>query len=316
MPRQIHWRELTGGIIAVAVIAVLAVVTLVFARVGGLHGKKVTLYVLVEEATGVRKGTEVWLAGQKEGLVKGVSFRSASTDTLERLIIKTEFLEEALPVVRRDSYAQIRPAGSFIGAPVVFISAGSATSPQLHDGDTLHTRPKQRIASVASDINELEPELSGLASSVKELSAKLASPAGTFGAARTSGIPQMPGVSARMSRIASKASYGYGTLGMVNRTHLMSRASHAMAAADSIRTLMSSNKASLGRFRRDSTLTSKATGVLAQLDTLRALASHPVGSIAAAHSDSSLTQELDRTHALLASLIKDIKKHPLRYINF
>jgi len=316
MPRQIHWRELTGGIIAVAVIAVLTIITLVFARVGGLHGKKVTLYVLVEEATGVRKGTEVWLAGQKEGLVKDVSFRPASTDTLERLIIKTEFLEEALQVVRRDSYAQIRPAGSFIGAPVVFISAGSATSPQLHDGDTLHTRPKQRIAGVASDISKLEPELSGLTSNMKALSAKLASPSGTLGAARTSGIPQMPEVSARMSRIASKASYGYGTLGMANRTHLMLRASHAMAAADSIRTLTSSNKGSLGRFRRDSTLTTKAAGVLAQLDTLRALASHPVGSIAAAHSDSSLTRELDRTHALLASLIKDIKKHPLRYITF
>ena len=31
---------------------------------------------------------------------------------------------------------------------------------------------------------------------------------------------------------------------------------------------MSSNKGSLGRFRRDSTLTTKAAGVLAELDTL------------------------------------------------
>ena len=316
MPRQIHWKELTGGIIAVAVIAVLTVMTLVFARVGGLHGKKVTLYVLVEEATGVRKGTEVWLAGQQEGLVKDVSFRPVSTDTLERIIIKTEFLADALPVVRRDSYAQIRPAGSFIGAPVVYITAGSAKSPQLHDGDTLHTRPKTQVAGVAADISKLEPELTGLTANMKVLSAKLASPTGTLGAVRKNGIPRMSEASARMSRIASKANYGYGTLGMATRTHLMARASRAMAAADSIRTLMSSSKGSLGRFRRDSTLTTKAAGVLAELDTLRTLAANPVGSIAAAHSDSSMTKELDRTHALLASLIKDIKKHPLRYIAF
>ncbi len=316
MPRQLHWRELTAGIIAAAVIAVLTIVTLVFARVGGLHGKKVTLYVVTDEATGILSGTEVWLAGKKAGLVKDVSFRPPSTDKTERLVIRTEYLEDALPSVRRDSYAQIRPAGSLIGKPIVYISAGSATSPPLHDGDTVHTRAKSRIADLAADVGTIEPAVSALASSVGELNAKLASPVGTLGNARTRGIPRMPEVSARMSRIASKASQGNGTIGLATRTNLMARASHAMAAADSIRRLMSSNKGSLGRFRRDTTLVTKAKGVLAELDTLRAIASSPVGSLAAAHSDSSLTRELNRTHALLGSLIRDIKSHPLRYINF
>jgi hypothetical protein len=96
----------------------------------------------------------------------------------------------------------------------------------------------------------------------------------------------------------------------------MARASHVMAATDSIRTLMSSNKGSLGRFRRDTTLATKANGVLAELDTLMLLASNPVGSMEAAHPDSSLTKELSRTHVLLTSLIRDIKRHPSRYINF
>ena len=79
---------------------------------------------------------------------------------------------------------------------------------------------------------------------------------------------------------------------------------------------MSSNKGTLGRFRRDTTLVTNANHVLAEVDTLRALFSDPVGSIAAAHSDSALTRQLDRTHALLASLIKDVKSHPVRYIRF
>ncbi len=316
MPRQLHWRELTAGIIAAAVIAVLTIVTLVFARVGGLHGKKVTLYVVTDAATGVLSGTEVWLAGQEAGLVKDVSFRPVSTDKMERLVIRTEFLEEALPSVRRDSYAQIRPAGSLIGKPIVFIAAGSATSPPVHDGDTIHTRPKARIGNLAEDVETVGPALSALASGLGELDKKLKSPVGTIGNARARGIPQMPEVSARMSRLAAKASQGNGTIGLATRAHLMARASRVMAAADSIRTLTSSNKGTLGRFRRDTTLVTKAKGVLAELDTLRLLASNPLGSIAAAHSDSTLTRELDRTHALLASLIRDINSHPLRYINF
>src|SRR5881275_1789276 len=115
MPHQLHWRELTGGIIAAAAIALLILVVLVFARVGALHGKKVTLYVVTDEAPGVLAGTEVWLAGEKEGVVKDVTFRPVTVDTLERILIITEVLEEALPSVRRDSYAQIRPGGRMIG---------------------------------------------------------------------------------------------------------------------------------------------------------------------------------------------------------
>ena len=89
-----------------------------------------------------------------------------------------------------------------------------------------------------------------------------------------------------------------------------------MASADSIRTLTSSNRGTLGRFRQDSTLVKKAAHVLAELDTLRALALSPVGTLAAMHSDTLLAHQLDREHELLAALIADIKSNPTRYIRF
>lgn len=316
MPHHLHWRELTGGIIAAAVIAVITILTLVFARIGGLHGKKVTLYAVTDEAAGVLPGTEVWLAGQQQGLVREISFRPPSTDTTERLLIKMDFLEKGLPQVRRDSYAQLRPSGSIIGAKIVYISAGSVTSPPLRAGDTVHTRPKPQIIDLTGDVGKIEPAITELVGTVGELNAKLSSPAGTIGSARTYGFPRMPEVGDRMSRIAAKASQGSGTIALATRRNLMSRASRTMAAADSIRTLMSSNKGSLGRFRRDTTLISKANGVMAELDSLRAFAANPMGGIAGASTDSSLTRELARTRVLLASLIKDLKANPLRYIAF
>ena len=316
MPRKLHWSELTGGIIAAVVIAGLIVVIFLFARVGALHGKKVTLYVLADDAAGVLSGTEVWLGGKKEGLVKDVSFRPPSLDTLERVVVTTEFLKEGLPNVRRDSYAQIRPGGSMIGAVVVYISPGTAASPPLHDGDTVHTRRKSAIADVTKDVGKIGPAFSALASQVNDLNTKITHPVGTVGNFRARGLPRMPDVSARMSRITAKATRGNGTIGLATRTNLRGRASHAMAAADSIRTLLSSNKGSIGRFRRDSALVTKAKGVMAEVDTLRALLSDPLGSIAAAHSDSALARQLGRTHSLLDSLIRDTRTHRARYINF
>jgi hypothetical protein len=316
MPRHLHWRQLTAGIIAVAAIAVLTIVTLVFARVGGLRGEKVTLYVVTDAATGVLPGTEVWLSGQQAGLVKDVSFRPPSTDILQRVIIRSQFLESALPSVRRDSYAQIRPSGSLIGKRIVFIASGSASSPPLHDGDTVYTRQKAKVGDLEGDVATVGPALTQLLAGLSQLDTMIKSPVGTIGNARARGLARMPEIRGRISSITSKASRGEGTIGLATRTHLMDRASRAMAATDSIRSLMSSNKGTLGRFRRDTTLATKAKGVLAELDTLQLLLSSPVASISAAHPDSALTKELGRTRGLLASLIKDIKAHPSRYISF
>ncbi|HEV7836839.1 MAG TPA: MlaD family protein [Gemmatimonadaceae bacterium] len=316
MPRQLHWRELTLGIIAVAVIAVIITATVVFGRVGALHGKKVTLYVVTDDATGVQPGTEVWLAGQKRGTVKEVSFRQASSDTLERLLIRTEFLESALPNVRRSSWASIRPGGSLIGAAVVYITVGSTKSPPLHEGDTVRTRFSSHVGDLLTDFKGVRPALAEVIAGAKQLNTMTTSPTGTIGNVRAHGFPRMPEVSARMSRLASKASSGKGTIALAARNDLAARASKAMAAADSIRTLVSSNTGSLGRFRRDTTLTTKAKGVLAELDKLSALAAGGTGAIEAAHPDSLLTKELSHTRLLLAELIRDLKKHPLRYIGF
>ena len=315
MARQIHWRELTGGIIAVAVIVLLVLVTLKYARVGVIHGKKVTLYVHTDQAGGVRSGTEVWVAGQKSGLVTDVEFQPPSGDAGERLVITTEILEDALPSIRQDSYAQIRPSGSLIGTPVVYIAAGLSTSPPLHNGDTIHTRSKARVGRLAADVGTIEPAISEFATSVKELYAKAKGPVGTIGNLHSHGLPRMPEVGERLSRMATKATRGSGTLGLASRNNLKGRASRVMAAADSIRTLVSSNKGSLGRFRRDTTLATKAKGVLAELDTLLAFASNPMGSIAGHDPDSTLTRELARQRVLTAALVEDIKKHPTRYIS-
>ena len=315
MAGEHHWRELRGGIIASVAIAVLVTVILVFARVGGLRGKKVTLYVLADDATGVLPGTEVWLAGRKSGLVTKVEFRPPSTDTTERLLVTTEFLESALPNVRTDSYAQIRAGGSLIGTPVVYVAAGSARARGLHDGDTLHTRNKVGLVDVTSQVGKIGPAISELAAEVKSLHAQATHPPGTIGLFAERGLPAMPEFSASMSRIASKAN-GTGTIGLARRRNLMGRASRVMAQTDSIKTLMTSGKGSIGRFRRDTTLMTKVKGIMAELDTLKALVSNPVASIGGAHADSALIRELARRRALMDSLKADVKKRPRTYINF
>ncbi len=89
-----------------------------------------------------------------------------------------------------------------------------------------------------------------------------------------------------------------------------------MSSLDSLRNMLATGDGNVGRFRRDSTLGPQVKGLMAQVDSLRALASNPVGNIGRARSDSTLTKELERAKRELDALMKDIKKHPLRYIAF
>jgi hypothetical protein len=172
------------------------------------------------------------------------------------------------------------------------------------------------VENLGDYIGKVGPQFAALGAATKELADKINRPVGTVGNYRASGLPDLPDVSVAMSSSSARVTNGNGTIGRAMGGDLRSRASHAMAAADSIRTLMSSNKGSLGRFKRDTTLISNAGHILAEVDTLRALLADPVGAIAAAHSDSALTLQLARTHTLLAALIKDARSHPLRYISF
>lgn len=310
MPRRLSWTDLRGGIISAVVIVAAILATVLFARVGALHGRKVTLYVLSDDATGVLPGTEVWLAGKHSGTVESVAFRVPSTDTANRIIITTEFLAKDLPHVRRDSWAQVQAGGKLLGTPVVYVAIGSESSPPLHDGDTLRARLKPRALDVAGQVSGAMPEIRGLMTEVSGLVTKMSRPVGTIGSFRTHGLAPMADVTGGMSRINARMTSGGGTIGRVMSGDLMERAGRVMAAVDSVKLLMTSGQGSVGRFRRDTTLMSKAMGITAELDSLRARSKGFGGP------DSSLTMELARRRVLMDSLIKDIKSNPFRYIDF
>ena len=316
MPRKIHWSELRIGLIGAAAIAALVLSIMLFARVGELHGSKATLYVVTGDATGVLKGTEVWLSGQKIGLVRDVRFRPSSADTTERLVIESEILSDRLGTIRRDSRASIGPGTSMIGVPVVFVTAGSASSPGLRDGDTIHAALATNLTDIGETMGAAGAAASSLAVEVRGVASKLSDRRGTLGAITSRGMPAMTDAAGRMSALMSKARSGKGTIGLAMRGNFGARVSQAMAGADSIMTLASSGRGSVGRFRRDSTLVPKISGIIAEIDSLRAMASNPAGTMGRARGDSTLIRAMDRARASLDSLMKDVKSHPLRYISF
>jgi phospholipid/cholesterol/gamma-HCH transport system substrate-binding protein len=250
--------------------------------------------------------------------VVDVRFAPVSVDTARRLVIVMDVLKDYLPWVRRDSYAQIRSGTSLIGAPVVYLTVGTPTTTTLADGDTLATRRQADVENTTGRFAQASQSFPAIIANIAMLNALLTADSGTVGALMTSGdgIQRVMRVGGNANRLLMRATSGHGTVAMVLSGTLSARVAGVRARTDSLRLLMSSPDASLGRFRRDSTLLRTLTSVRDETDSVFALLNESRGTAGRVLNDSALVLEIAGARRTLDGLIKDVKTDPFRYVAF
>ena len=316
MPRRLAWSDVRGGLIACVVLVVAAVAILRFSRVGALHGDTFPLYATVGDASGVMKGSEVWLSGQKIGKITDISFRPpGSADTLHRVAIEMEVLSRYADAMRRDAVGQIRSGGSFIGPAVVYLSPGTTKGAPIEPGDTIRIASAPDFSRATAQLSTAAKELPAIMGNVQVLRAELQSTRGAMGAFMNGkGMSQLSEAKLRVQKLRGSLSGG-GTAGRVMSGDLTGRAKRVMARADSVKLLVASPTTSLGRFRRDSTLLTEVGAIRDELTRLRAQMDSPDGTIGRFAQDSAIALQLAEAQNQMTLLFADIKKHPLRYLS-
>ena len=319
MARRTRWTQLLPGVLTLAGVLAVAASVLVFARVGSLRGDTVRLYAPTSQARGVLKGTEVWLAGRKIGLVEDVRFRPPSMDTTARVVIVMDVLQEHTEQIRRNSFAQIRSSGTLVGAPVVFISTGSPDQPRVDHRDTLATRPQSDVEGVGSRLAVASRDFPAIISNLRTIGSQLGSARGSAGAILhfDPSARELTVLQERAGRLTRSVTAGPGTLGLALRGgDLANRARTLMARADSLRAAATAPRTTLGRVGSDSVLLRALTDVRNDVSITRALLAEPRGTAGRAAADSAIVLELARFDRELDALIRDLKQRPLRYVAF
>ena len=319
MPRIQNWRSLLPGLIALAVVVGGGIAVLSFARVGAIHGATIRVYSSMAEARGVMKGTPVWLEGQPIGQVLRVDFLPPSTDSNESVVVVMELRRRDAKYIRRDAVAQITSGGTLIGAPVVYLGTTGSNAPLLAEGDTLHSLPQGDPEGVASRIALASRDFPAIIANVKDLRSQLSSVHGTTGALLNDDELRIDLVRSRGTRLANRALHGNGTLARVmngGTARATSRAEHALAEADSLRSLLTSNQSVVGRFRRDTSLMRTITSVRNEVSLAKAMLDEPRGTAGRVLHDSALTRQLTSAEKELANVIADLRAHPMRYVAF
>ena len=316
---RLRWADMVPGALALLIISLLVIGVMKYARVGGVRGKTTRIYATAAEARGIIGGTtQVWLMGQKVGVVREVRFRDIGVDTTRRLLLDLEVKESALEFLRQDSDAQIRAGGSLIGAPVVYLSSGTPNAGPVERHDTIGLRPQADPEDITSQIALASREFPAIIANVKTISSQIEGARGTAGAMMGDGpgSQELQRFTSNASSLASRATRGRGTIGMAMRGDLPARAKQATATADSIRALLASGRGTYGRFTRDSTLLREIAAVRAELAIVSALMSQPAGTAGRIVHDSAIFVTLGQAQREMGLLFDDIKKRPLRYLAF
>lgn len=294
----------------------ISLAVLAFARVGGVRGSKTTIHITAGSARGVLEGTEVLFSGKRIGTVNTIRFLPPETDTLARLVIEAEVLRSALSLLRRDSYAEIRPSGTIIGAPVVDIAAGTSTAAALAPGDTIRALPQVAGQQFLEGFGALGSELKGTGADWRSVMANLRSMSGAFGEMRVRGTRDMDRFRAQSAALMRRVR-GDGTVGLaLQDRELRNRATAAIAAADSVAVLVNSDRGTLGRLRRDSTLGIEMEKTSAELAAISNALDSGDGTAGRLSADRAIANQLDELRAQLDLLIEDFKRNPFRYVTF
>lgn len=290
MARPLAWRELIPGIAIIAMIVLASLAVLVFARVGALHGDTYRLYVLSNDARGVIGGTEVWLAGQKIGAVHDISFRPVTDDSLGRLAVALDILDNYRPAIRGDSRAEFRSGGTPIGATIVSITVGSPEEQILQEDDTIPRAVqidpdsvRAALSSAASQIPALLDDANGLVHTFRR----------ALGSSTSDSTTRLSVIADHLTRLARRMDAGEGTIARLSSDTTVARSLDRISVrARALMSAMDSSGNTVGRLANDSALGRAIAEVRSDIDTLRTQLTDERGTAGRLMYDDAILRQL------------------------
>src|SRR5580698_4322233 len=132
--KQLKWSQLRVGLTVLFASVTLMVLIFVMSGTGGWFTRKITLRSFFDNASGLREGAPVRLAGVDIGNVTGIRIVQGRPTAPVEVIMKvnTKYAFN----LRKDSVTLMSTAG-ILGETFVDIDSSAAKGPEATDGDVL-----------------------------------------------------------------------------------------------------------------------------------------------------------------------------------
>ncbi len=176
--KQLKWSQLRVGLTVLFASITLGVLIFVMSGTGGWFTRKITLYSYFDNASGLREGAPVRLAGVDIGNVTGIRVvqNKPMTPVEVTMKVNTKYSFN----MRKDSVTLMSTAG-ILGETFVDVDSSTAKGPPVVDGDTLPARDQPDIQDVVRASQGTLQNMDSLLKRVDRIVAFIESGQGTIG---------------------------------------------------------------------------------------------------------------------------------------
>jgi phospholipid/cholesterol/gamma-HCH transport system substrate-binding protein len=311
----ITWDQLKVGVLILIALVILGVAIIKLGQAGNLFGSRYTLVSFVNNASGLRVGGPVTVAGQLAGSIKEINFLPPDNDTTRNLKLIVEVNSGLREQVRQDSRAKIKTLG-LLGDKVYDITVGTPRYRTLHEGDTVIVAPAVDYEAVVQQASGAIGEVVGLTRDLKRVTAGITRGEGTLGQLVTNRqlYDQLNATLTRTSSLMARLENPRGTIGrLLDDPSLYYSLNRAIASADTVISQINRSNGTMGRLLRDDTLYVHLVSVVSKADSLVSAMSGGNGTVQKLFTDQQLYNQLVKTVTELNSVLIDVRRDPRRY---
>ncbi len=314
-PGAMRWMQLRVGLLAAAVLAVLAFAILRLDAVGSLFSSPVEFTVRLSDGLGIREGSQVMVAGLPAGIVSKLSVTPTNHDSATVVSARVKMNAEQFALLRDDTRSRVRALG-LLGDRVLDFTPGSPNRRALRDTDTLDVLSFAELGDLFSAADTALRAVSAVSGDLRLVTAQLKKGDGTLGRLFTDAAlyDSLLRTVRRADAVLAQVQGGRGTLGRLLRdTSLYGSVTHAAVALDSAASLLNDRDGVIARLQRDTAFYTRLRRATTGVDSLVRGLNGGRGTAGQLLVERELYDRLLRATAALDSLAADVRRNPSRY---
>ena len=347
--KEIKWSQLRVGILVAISLVVLAVGVFLISGQVGFLSRKYTLKAYFSEASGLREGSQVQLAGIPIGNVEAIRV-STYTEPLRAVEIDMKVAKRYQDQIRADSIVTTESAG-LLGEKYINISRGSPGQPVLGAGAELKSHEEPDIKQIVRNTNDVISDLRALSAKLNDISNQITTGKGSMGKLiydqalynrmnetasaaqrvmadieRGQGTigklisdealyRQMSATMDRLNNFIDDVQHGKGSAGrFVTDPAVYDNLNKAAAKANTLIDNIDSNKGTLGRLINDPQLYNHLNETVDHLNTITARMEKGEGTLGLLSTDKTLYNNLSESAKSLREFLTEFRQNPKKYL--
>ncbi len=311
----ITWDQLKVGSIILLAIIVLFVAIMKLNTAVGLFTKRYELVALLDNASGLRQGGSVTVAGQLAGTVKSIEFLPIDEDTTRNLRVVFEIDEALKPQVRENSEAKLKTLG-LLGDKILDINPGTPQFKELEEGDTITVAPSLDYEEVIAQAAGAVDDMVALTADLREITGGIVRGEGTLGQLVTnrSLYNQLETTLESTNRLLIRLQAPNGTFArMLDDPALYNNLTAMIGSVDSLVSTIASPTGSVGRLLADTALYSTMISTSKSADSLLKMLTSGQGTAGKVLNDQQLYDQMLKVITDMSALLTDIRANPKKY---